>query len=248
MKKHDADSIYDNENGIDMPIRAADGAGTLFGIGTGPGDPELMTLKALRILREADVIAIPTENAGDSMAYRTAGAACPEILQKELLCLPFSMHPDKIRRQQCRRKNAAAAAAALDQGKSIAFLTIGDPTIYSTFGYLYERLKGAGYQIEIVSGVPSFCGAAASLGIPLCCGEERLEIIPGGAFDSEMSGTTQVIMKTGSHYSEIVHELQCRDSDAHMIVRATLPEEQKYHDPYHFPEKTEYYSIIIIHE
>ena len=179
-------------------------SGILYGVGTGPGDPELMTLKAVRILQEADLLILPTDSPDNCRSYRTAAAAVPEIADREILCVPFSMDPDPQIRRRSRKENAERIAGYLDAGRTAAFLTIGDPAVYSTFGYVMEILEDKGYDIRIVSGVPSFCGAAASLHLSLCSGDETLRIVSG---NSEMTDDgsepdnvilTTVYMKPGS--------------------------------------------------
>jgi precorrin-2/cobalt-factor-2 C20-methyltransferase len=183
--------------------------GCLCGIGVGPGDPELMTLKALRKIREADVIALPGKEAKETLAYRIAAPVCPELKDKKLLALdlPMTKGPGVLRR--AHRKAAAEIRLHLDAGEDAVFLTLGDPTLYSTYLYLHRELKRDGYRTEIVSGVPSFCAAAAALGIGLTEGDEMLHILPGSvdpAFLEQTDGSF-VLMKAGRKLPEIIRNL-----------------------------------------
>ena len=108
-------------------------SGILYGIGVGPGDPELLTLKALRILRESDVIAIPSETKESCAAYRIALEACPELERKELLPIPMPMTKDSAALERSHEAAANAIARQLEQGRQVAFVTLGDPTFYSTY-------------------------------------------------------------------------------------------------------------------
>lgn len=162
-------------------------SGILYGIGTGPGDPELMTIKAKKILQRTEVIAIPSEDENRCLAYRTAGKLLPEIGEKTLLRLSFPMTGDPEILREHHRKNADVLKRYLDAGKDVAFLTIGDPSIYSTYGYMHRILTAEGYTARMISGVPSFCAAAASLGEILCEGGETLKIVPSVYLTDEIS-------------------------------------------------------------
>ena len=107
--------------------------GILYGVGVGPGDPEMMTLKAVRMIREADVVAVPGECAKDTVAYRIAVQAVPELEAKELLAIYMPMTHDWAKMQENHQKGAKLLEKMLDTGKKVVFLTLGDPTIYSTF-------------------------------------------------------------------------------------------------------------------
>ena len=152
--------------------------GIVYGVGVGPGDPELMTLKAVRLIRENDVIAVPGQTAKEAVAYKIAAQAVPEIADKELLPIYMPMITDRERLREEHQKGAGLIEHYLEQGKNVVFLTLGDPTIYCTFSYLQKILETGGYYVELVSGVPSFCAAAARLEISLAEKEEELHIIP----------------------------------------------------------------------
>lgn len=241
--------------------------GILYGVGTGPGDPELLTLKALRIIKESDVIVIPSDNPADCAAYRTAEEAWPQIREKDLLCLSFPMIRDrKMRLIRCER-NADAVAGILSEGKQAAFLTIGDPSVYSTYGYLHDILRRRGYDVRIVSGIPSFCAAAAALGEILCEDTQTLKIIPAFAVSvSESDGTpeengtdrlsrtaeeifsaagTKVLMKPGGNYRLLRDEL-CRSRRKSLMAENCGRERERlYFHAKDFPEDTGYFSVII---
>ena len=137
-------------------------SGILYGVGVGPGDPELLTLKALRILRESDVIAIPSETKEACAAYRIALGACPELERKELLPVPMPMTKDPAALERSHEAAASAIAEQLELGCQVAFVTLGDPTVYSTYLYIHRKIAGMGYETAIVSGIPSFCAAGYS--------------------------------------------------------------------------------------
>ena len=135
-------------------------AGKIYGVGVGPGDPELLTIKAARLIKNAGVIGIPAEHKETCKAYQIAAGAVEEIREKEVVPFPFLMTRDPERLKESHDRLAEKAAGYLDQGRDLVFLTLGDPAVYSTYMYLHRRLTAMGYEAEIVSGVTSFCAAA----------------------------------------------------------------------------------------
>lgn len=225
-------------------------SGILYGIGTGPGDPELLTIKAVSIIRRTDVIAIPAEDEKRCLSYRTVMKLLPEIREKELLKLPFPMTGDVRDLSLRHRRYADRLKEYLDAETDVAFLTIGDPSVYSTYGYLHRILKEEGYPVQIISGIPSFCAAAASLGEILCERDETLEIIPASVSSAVLTdvlsrGGTKVFMKAPSKSGEIAWALRETGRSAAMVRNCTMPEEQIYRNAEEFPSDPGYFSIIL---
>lgn len=135
--------------------------GTLYGVGIGPGDPELLTLKAVRLIRENEVIALPGEDPKETVAYKISVQAVPELADKTLLALAMPMTKDKKILKENYDRAADRVAEILDQGKNVVFLTLGDPTVYSTYMYVHQRLEAKGYPVAIVSGITSFCAGGS---------------------------------------------------------------------------------------
>ena len=134
--------------------------GKLYGVGVGPGDPELLTLKARRILLEADVVAVPDKGSGE----KTALNIVKDVVEgKNLRPCPTPMVRDKALLDGCYEEIAARICALLDEGKNVAFITLGDPTLYSTYIYVHKKVLARGYDAELIPGVPSFCAVAARL-------------------------------------------------------------------------------------
>ena len=127
--------------------------GILFGTGIGPGAPELMTLKAVRLIRENDTIAVPGEKPEESIAYQIAVQAVPELAEKELVAIPMPMTKNAKELEENHRRGAEKIEELLDAGKNVVFLTLGDPTVYSTYLYVYRRVLEDGYDARIVSAV-----------------------------------------------------------------------------------------------
>ena len=136
--------------------------GMFYGVGVGPGDPELLTLKAARLIRGCDVLAIPHRDPEKCFAYRIACGAVPEAKDKPILCVDMPMTHDKLLRETAYEAGAAAIVKELAAGRTVVFVTLGDPSVYSTFAYLAERIAKKGFDVQWVPGVPSFCAAAAT--------------------------------------------------------------------------------------
>lgn len=181
--------------------------GILYGVGVGPGDPELMTLKAVRIVKACEVICFPEIKS----AFEIARSAVPEIETKERIPLELPMTRDAEILRASRETAAAHIIERLKAGKNVGFLTLGDVSIYSTFGYLRRIVADQGYETHAVPGIPSFCAAAAALGEDLVLWEEPLHIIPGSYPDLaealKLNGT-RVLMKSGSAIPEVRRRLQ----------------------------------------
>jgi precorrin-2/cobalt-factor-2 C20-methyltransferase len=200
--------------------------GRLFGIGVGPGDPELLTLKALRLLRAASVVAYPAPEQGDSFA-RSIVAMWLDVGQREIaIRIPMRPAPPPAAIYDAA---AAELATALDRGDDVALLCQGDPFFYGSFIHIFTRLAGR-YPIEIVPGVPSITACAAAASTPLVTRGEALAVIPATLGEAEIArrlceSDAAVIVKLGRHFSKVrrvLRELGLLDS-ALYIERATLP-------------------------
>lgn len=235
------------EDGFNMP-EAMKKTGKLYGIGVGPGDPELMTIKAVRLLKECDVIAVPGKDPMESVAYRIAAAACPEIADKEKLYIKTPMSKDLDELEKGYRSLAGDIEVLLTEGKDVALLTLGDPTIYSTYIYIHRNVVKDGFSAEIVSGVPSFCAAAARMGRSLADRDAELHIIPASYQIEDklnLSGT-KVLMKAGSKLGKVSEIIGNSDRDAYMIENCGMKDEKIYRNKEDFPESGSYYSIIVV--
>lgn len=182
---------------------------TLYGIGVGPGAPDLMTLKAVRTIENSDVVVLPSSSKDKCYAYKIVSQVVAKLDEKDLLFCDFPMTKDKLRLESAHDAIAAQIEERLQDGKSVAFLTIGDPAIYSTYTYIDERIKQRGYNTEMVSGVPSFCAVAAALGISLADKDEEIHVIPASyeVRDSLRLGGTKIYMKSGQKLKELKEAL-----------------------------------------
>ena len=225
-------------------------AGKLYGVGVGPGDPELLTLKALRLVKEAEVIALPGEIPEDTVAFKIVEGAYPELGKKELLAVPFPMSKDPEVLKSYHDAGAEKVKAVLDQGKDVVFLTLGDPTVYSTYIYIQRIVKKCGYDAEIINGVPSFCAVAAKLGDSLADRSEQLHIIPSNYDIKEalkLPGN-KILMKAASKLSDVKKVLKEQGQEAWMIENCGMEEEKIYHSVEEMPEKATYYTTLLVKE
>ena len=226
-------------------------AGKLYGVGVGPGDPELLTLKALRLVKEAEVIALPGQIPEDTVAFKIVEGAYPELGKKELLAVPFPMSKDPEVLKSYHDAGAQKVKEVLDQGKNVVFLTLGDPTIYSTYLYVHKRILERGYQAEIVSGITSFCAVAARLNMGLAEMAEPLHVIPATYKAEEMDDLlklpgTKVLMKSGKRLKKVRDSILRSGQNAVMIENCGMPEEKIYASAKEIPEEAGYYTLLVV--
>lgn len=224
--------------------------GIAYGVGVGPGDPELMTLKAIRLIRENNVIAVPGKNPKASVAYRIAVQNVPELADKELVPIYMPMVKDRELIDQEHRKGAKILESYLDQGKNVVYITLGDSTIYCTFTYLQHYLEADGYEVKLVNGIPSFCAAASRLNVALAEWDEPIHIIPAvhkTADALDLAGN-YILMKSASHMSEIKGLLRASGRDVSVVENCSMETEKVYRSVDEIPDDAGYFSLIIAKE
>lgn len=224
--------------------------GKLYGIGVGPGDPELLTCKAVRLIKECDIIAVPKGGSGEQTALQIATAF---IQDKPILHCDMPMTRDQAVLNACHDQAADDICALLDEGKNVAFLTLGDPAVYSTYWYVHRRVQARGYTVEIVPGVPSFCAAAARLGQALCEGSQMLHIIPASHSSTKeglaLSGN-KILMKAGKSILEVRDLLEAdgKLDSAALVERCSMEGERVVRDLRELDDPTGYFSVILVQE
>ena len=221
--------------------------GVAYCVGVGPGDPELLTVKAVRLIREGAVIAVPGEEAKESLAYRIAAAAVPELAGKEVLAVPMPMTRDRAALEQAHRAGAEMLETVLSRGRDVVYLTLGDPTVYCTFSYLQHILEADGFTVELVPGVPSFCAAAARLGQPLTEWDQVLHVVPGAhmAEDALAMAGTCVLMKSAGRMPQVKEALRQSGRDAAAVENATMETEKIYRGVEDIPDDAGYFTLIV---
>ena len=223
--------------------------GVLYGVGLGPGAPDLITLRAARLIEDAKVVAYPSLAGGDSFARAIAADLIAPDAQEIVMDVPMTV--ERAPAQAAYDTGAAQIAAALDAGRDVVCLCEGDPFFYGSFMYLYARLSDK-YQVEIVPGVTSITACAARAGMPLAARNERLTVLPGPLPEDELrtrieGAESVVIMKVGRHLAKIravIDDLGLTDT-AMYVERATLPQEVVL-PLAEAPEKAPYFSMILL--
>lgn len=225
--------------------------GKLYGLGVGPGDPELMTLKAVRLIRECGVVAVPASGRETNVAFEIARGAVPEIETKELLEVSMPMIRDESKLKESHDRAAEAVIGELEKGKDVVFLTLGDPSIYSTYIYVHDRVGAKGYETEIVPGIPSFCAVSARLNEGLTEASEALHIIPAsyeGLEEALLLKGTKVLMKSGKSIGKVKALLQNRENppSVKMVERCGMQGERIFERLEDLDEEAGYFSILIV--
>lgn len=231
--------------------------GSLIGVGVGPGAPDLMTLRAVARLRAADVIAIPRRSAWDeSLAWRIAKANVGEVPGQERLFLTFPMTKDPAQLQPAWEAALAAIGPLLEAGKSVAFISEGDPLVYSTFIYLMERVLAArpGTPVEIVPAVSSITAVPAAAGIPVADGQERIAVLPATYGVEDLARVlrefdTVLLMKVSSVMPKVVAALEAEGllDRAVYVSKATTGEERIVRDLRSIRnDRCDYFSMVMV--
>jgi precorrin-2/cobalt-factor-2 C20-methyltransferase len=224
-------------------------SGSLYGVGLGPGDPELLTLKAHRLISAADVIAYPALAGSDSLARAIAADVIPKAAREIIIEVP--MTPARAPAQAAYDQAAEEIAEVLEQGTDVVALCEGDPFFYGSFMYLYARLAER-FDVEVVPGVSSLTACAASAGMPLAARNERMTILPGPLPEDELEaridGAESVaILKDGRHLGKIRDVLNRLglSGKAMYVERATLPDERVL-PVAEAPDPAPYFSMILV--
>lgn len=243
---------------------APDGPGTpgtpgrLYGVGLGPGDPSLMTVRAVQVIAEADVVAYHSARHGRSIARSiAAGHLRPDHIEEPLV-YPVTTgttdHPGGYQgaMDDFYAESAARLAAHLDAGRTVAVLAEGDPLFYGSYMHMHKRLADR-YPTEVVPGVTSVSAAAARLGTPLVEGEEVLTVLPGTLPEEELtarlaSADSAVVMKLGRTFPAVRRAVERagRLADARYVERATMPGERTGPLAATDPESVPYFSVAVL--
>ncbi|OAT80269.1 precorrin-2 C(20)-methyltransferase [Desulfotomaculum copahuensis] len=229
--------------------------GKFYGIGVGPGDPELLTLKARRILESADLVCVPRSAADrESLALFVVSRA----LQKEVpvLELSFPMTKDRSTLLDSWARAGETVAARVREGKQVAFITIGDPMFYSTYGYLLRHLQRhhPDMETETVPGVTAMSACAAALQEPLTEGEETLAVIPAAYGVEQLSPVLErfdnvVLMKVHRHFDQVLSQLESQGlaAGAVLVSRCGYPDQTVHRELSALKgQKLDYMSLLMI--
>ncbi|MDD6646958.1 MAG: precorrin-2 C(20)-methyltransferase [Firmicutes bacterium] len=223
--------------------------GRYYSVSVGPGDPENMTLKAVRVLEDTPVIAVPQTRSGQTMALDIAERTV-DFSNKEVVKVRFTMSRDPRVLKESREGIADELQEYLDHGRDVAMVNIGDVSIFSTAVYIGEILESRGYETYMIPGVTSFCAAAAEADMSLVEGDDRLSVISAGSdLDEalELAGT-KIIMKSGKQIDNVIRKIRDRGLKACMVCNCGLENQKIFKDITEYdPEDTAgYFAVIIV--
>ena len=224
--------------------------GTLYGVSIGPGDPELITVKAMNIISKSKYIATPHTGTGDSLALSIVSQAI-DLSCKEIMLLEFPMTKDKEILAKSHNEAADKIANVLEKGEDVAMLNLGDVTIYSTFAYTMDKLLEKDYDVEVIPGVTSFCASASQLKIGLTTMNEPLHIIPATGIDLkealQMPGS-KVLMKIGKSMPKLIETLKELgiEDNVYAVENCGLENERIYNSLDEFDGKMGYFTIVVV--
>ncbi len=226
-------------------------SGTLYGVGVGPGDPDLMTLKAHRLISNAQVVAYPAPDSGTSFARSIAAdAIAPDAVEIPMI---VPMRVERFPAQDVYATGAATIAEHLDAGRDVVVLCEGDPFFYGSFMYLFARLSER-FATEIVPGVSSLAACSAALARPLTARNDVLTVLPGPLGDEAMreriaNAEAIAIMKVGRHLPRLRALLDDMGltERAGYVERASLAA-QVVLPLADAPEAAPYFSMILIYK
>jgi precorrin-2/cobalt-factor-2 C20-methyltransferase len=222
--------------------------GKFYGVGVGPGDPMLITYKAVETIKNSDIIAVPNSGAGENIALKIAKE---HIKGKKIIECDMPMTREEKKLEEYHNKATDLISKLLDNGKIVSFLTLGDPSIYSSVMYVHKRLTKKGYDTALIPGVTSFCAAAASLNTSLCEKDELLHIIPASYKDTDKALSlygNKVLMKSGKSIMDIKEKLNSINKNAMMVECASMENEKVYYNINDIDENASYFSLIVVKE
>lgn len=225
---------------------------SFFGIGVGPGDSELLTVKAVNTIKKLDILYTPqAHQGGKSVAEKIAAPYLPtQLIVKRR---HFPMIKDWTVKMQSWQKIANEVAEDVQQGNNVGFLTLGDPAIYSTFSYVAELLKDR-VDVQTIAGISSFSQIAASLSIPLMLDNETLEVVPATADLNQLEKVIDlndnvVIMKIATNFAAVYQLLAERNllSKTTVVENASMENQQsKVLADYSVNTKLPYFSTALL--
>ena len=228
-------------------------SGIFYGIGVGPGDPELLTVKAIKAIEQVDVLIAPkTEKKDGSVALTVAKPYLKKDV--EIVYQVFPMVKGFAENSiDAWESNKQEILELLRAGKNVAFLTIGDPMFYSTYIYVFRLLENEGVEIQTIPGIPAFAAIGSQLGYPIVEGDDVLSIIPATASPEKVEKAMQaadnvVLMKVYKNFEDVADLLDKNEmaEQAVLVSRAGLDDEKIIYDVLaHKKDKLNYLSTIL---
>ena len=213
-----------------------------IGVGVGPGDSELLTAKAIRIINESDVLICPSsQEGGESIAYETIK---PYVKQEQdVRIIHFPMGKSNTNEKVKLAYNLIEGL--LNEGKDVAFFTLGDPYIYSTYTHILKHFESEKYEVQTIPGITSFCASASLTDMPLCLGDEPLLILPGRSIDKIKDEKYVVVMKVYKLEEKIINVLEEKGFNYVLVSRAGRDGQKILHKKEDILNHRDYMSLII---
>lgn len=229
--------------------------GKFYCVGIGPGDPELLTIKAVKYIKSCPVLAVPQGRVGMTVAKNIVLKAVESMDDihldtKEIVTVDIPMTRDEAVIKAAHANGAAAIEQRLDEGKDVVLIVLGCPTVYASSIYVHRIIAKDGYDTEIVPGVTSFCAAAAKLQQPLCEKDEPVMVIPSNRTDRKtllhLPGNA-VIMKPSGSLTDMKDDLK----DCHLLHKAAMVERCGLDGEQVYPsiadaDESAYFSVILV--
>ena len=226
--------------------------GALVGIGVGPGDPDLITVKGLRALRAAPVLAYPAPETGESLA-RAIVAPHLESMTKTEIPIRMPMVAARFPARDVYDRAARTIGGHLDAGRDVACLCEGDPFFYGSFSFLFERLVER-YPVRVIPGVSSLTACAAAVGAPLATRNDVLAVVPATLGEAALRARLEAveaaaIIKVGRHVAKVRAVLDSLGltASAHYVERATMEHERRLPLADLDTAEAPYFSMILVH-
>ena len=225
--------------------------GTLYGLGVGPGDPELITLKALRILERASVLAYPAPEEGESLVRSIVAGHLDG--HHEEICIRMPMVAARFPAQDVYDRASVELGRHLDAGQDVAMLCEGDPFFYGSFMYMFGRMAER-HAVEVIPGVSSLTACAATLGAPLAARDDVLSVLPATLSDEALEQRIRdvdavAIIKVGRHLPRVraVIEAMGLTANARYVEHATMESEKILPLADVGGDAAPYFSMILLH-
>lgn len=241
--------------------------GLFYAVGVGPGNPKLMTYAAVEVIENCHVLVLPISDktlkepakeqgkgelfaryATGCVAFTIASGLISGLDEKEILYLPMPMIKDENKLRAIHDLDARSLHTLLDAGKTCAFITLGDPSVYSTCLYIQKRLKESGYETALVPGIASFLACAAVLNRGLVENRQMLHVVPGsyGVEEALALPGVKVLMKAGRTMPAVKEALRRAQARVYMVENCGMANEQIYKGTDEIPDDAGYYSLIIV--
>lgn len=226
-------------------------AGKLYGVGVGPGDSKLLTLKAKEVLESVDVVAVPVKAPGEVSTALSIVRPVVDLKNKEIMPVIFKMEHSPEKRAECRKQAAGQLMEQLDMGKDVAMIVLGDISVYSTYHLAFKYIREKGYETENIPGISAFSGGAALAQISLVEGDQNMMVISSLKGTEALEASLKVcdnlvVMKAGSSMAKITEILKTRGLEDKAVALSNIGMDDEYIGPPDENRKYGYFTTLII--